>query len=105
MSDTRFVLIGVALIFAGFVVLGAFGQQHYNLIIQAQEFGECFEYKDGTEVEADCSVAMQDRAAFFGLVLALVGAGVFFLIKGIRGKWDQNVKPEDAVGPGSSFPS
>jgi len=25
-----------------------------------------------------------------------------FLIKGVRGKWDNDVKPEDMVGPGGS---
>jgi hypothetical protein len=37
---------------------------------------------------------------FFGLVVSLIGAGIFALIKGVRGKWDQDVKPEDMVGPG-----
>jgi len=39
---------------------------------------------------------------FLGLVLALVGAGIASLVKGARGKWDQDVKPEDMVGPSSS---
>lgn len=105
MSDTRFTLIGVALVFAGFLVFGIFGQQHYNLSIQAQEFSTCFEFKDGEQIEVDCQVATQDKVVFFALVIGLITSGIFFLIKGIRGKWDQDVKPEDAVGPSSSFPS
>jgi len=31
--------------------------------------------------------------------MALVGAGIVSLVKGVRGKWDQDVKPEDMVGP------
>ena len=31
------------------------------------------------------------------------GRRIFSIIKGIRGTWDQNVKPEDMVGPGNSF--
>lgn len=105
MSDIRFTLIGVALVFAGFIVLGVFGSHYYNLVIQAQDLGKCFEYKDGTETEVDCDMVYQYRSAFFGLVVALIGAGVFFLVKGVRGKWDQDVKPEEKVGPDSSFPS
>jgi hypothetical protein len=105
MSDTRFTMLGIALIFAGFLVLGIFGQHHFELAIQAQEFGECFEYKDGAQTEVDCNVVMQDRAAFFALVLGLIGAGIFFLVKGVRGKWDQDIKPQDKLGPDTSFPS
>lgn len=105
MSDTRFTLIGIGLIFAGFLVFGVFGQPHYNFAIQAQEFGDCFDYVDGKQVEVSCNNAMQDRISFFALVIGIIGAGVFFLIKGIRGKWDQDVKPQDKVGPDSSFPS
>jgi hypothetical protein len=33
----------------------------------------------------------------------LIICGIIAMIKGIRGTWDQDVKPEDMVGPGSSF--
>lgn len=105
MSDIRFTLIGIGLIFSGFVILGVFGQDHYNFAIQSQEFGDCYKFVDGEQVEVSCSAVMQDRTLFFGLVLGLIGVGVFFLIKGVRGKWDQDVKPQDKVGPDSSFPS
>jgi len=36
------------------------------------------------------------------LVMGLVGAGIVSLVKGARGKWDQDVKPEDMVGPSNS---
>ena len=39
---------------------------------------------------------------FLGLVMAFVGAGIVSLVKGARGKWDQDVRPEDMVGPGNS---
>jgi hypothetical protein len=105
MSDIRFTLIGVGLVFAGFIVLGVFGQDHYNFAIQEREFGDCFTYEDGKQVEVRCNERMQDRAIFFGLVLSIIGAGIFFLVKGVKGKWDQDVKPQDKVGPDSSFPS
>lgn len=104
LSDIRFVLVGIAFIFAGFIILGIFGQIYYDYTIQAQEFGECFEYKDGTQIPVSCDIVMQDRTAFFGLVVALIGAGIFFLVKGVRGRWDQDVKEQDKVGPDTSFP-
>lgn len=105
MSDIRFILVGSASIFAGFLVLFILGQIYYDFALQAQEFGECFEYKDGRQIPVNCDIVMQDRTAFFGLVVALVGAGIFLLVKGIRGRWDQDVKEQDKVGPGTSFPS
>lgn len=105
MSDTRLILLGVALVFAGFLILGIFGQQYYNLSIQAQEFGDCYEFEDGKKTEIDCNIVAQNKSVFFALVLGLIGVGVFFLIKGVRGKWDQDVKPQDMAGPGKSFPS
>lgn len=105
MSDTRFTLIGIGLIFAGFLVLGIFGGHHYNLAVQSQELGQCFEYNDGMEVEIDCEAAAQDRVLFFAIVAGLIGGGVFFLVKGVRGRWDQDVKQQDKLGPDSSFPS
>jgi len=32
-------------------------------------------------------------------VIALIGCGIVSLFKGVRGKWDQDVKPEDMLGP------
>ena len=40
---------------------------------------------------------------FFALVGILITCGIIAMIKGIKGTWDQDVKPEDMVGPGSSF--
>ena len=33
----------------------------------------------------------------------MIICGIASLLKGIKGKWDQNVKPEDMVGPSGSF--
>ena len=98
-------MIGIVFIFAGFLIFGIFGQQHYNLTIQSEEFGDCYNFDDGKQIKIDCNVATQDKMIFLGTVVIVIGLGIFFLIRGIRGKWDQDVKPEDAVGPGSSFPS
>lgn len=106
MSDTRLTMIGIALIFSGFLIFGIFGPKYYNIAIQAQEFGDCYEFSDdGKQTKIDCQIALQNQILFVGLVIGLIGLGIFFLIKGVKGKWDQSVKPEDKVGPGSSFPS
>ena len=103
MSDTRFTLIGIGLIFAGFIVLGIFGSDYVVSSIEAEEFEECFEYfEDSPPVKVDCEVKLQDKTLFFSLVISLIGVGIISLIKGVKGKWDQDVKPEDMVGPGGS---
>ena len=102
MSDTRFTLIGVGLIFAGFIVLGVFGNQFFDATVESQEFDDCYEYfEDKPPVQISCDVAIQDKTAFFGLVIGLIAAGIFSLIKGVRGSWDQKVRPEDMLGPGA----
>ena len=101
MSDTRFTLIGVALIFAGFLVLGVFGSQYNSTTIESQEFGDCYEYfEDKPPQKINCDLELFDKSLFFVLVIGLIAAGIISLIKGIKGNWDQKIKPEDMVGPG-----
>ena len=100
MSDTRFTMLGIGLIFAGFIILGIFGTAYFDATIEAEEFETCFEYSDDSPpVEVSCDAKLQNKVMFLGLVMAFVGAGIVSLIKGVRGKWDQDVKPEDMVGP------
>src|SRR3990172_3101581 len=73
---------------------------YFDATIQAEEFGDCFEYfDDRPPVQVECEVKLQDKMMFSGLVIGLVGAGVVSLVKGVKGRWDQDVKPEDMVGP------
>lgn len=100
MSDTRFTMLGIGLIFAGFILV-IFGTVYFDPIIEIQEFENCFEYfEDMPPVPIDCDIKLQGKIMFTGLVFALVGAGIAALIKGVKGRWDQDVKPEDMVGPG-----
>ena len=100
MSDIRFIMIGVALIFAGFVILGGFGENYRAATLESNEFGICYEYsKDKVPVEIDCSLKIFDQTLFFALIMGFVGAGVVALVKGVKGNWDNKVKPEDMVGP------
>ena len=103
MSDTRFIILGIGLIFAGIIVLSVFGAQFNEITIQ-DEFRECYEYHDNAPpTKIDCDIAFQSKLIIFGVVILLIIFGIASLVKGIKGKWDQHVKPEDMVGPNSSF--
>ena len=103
MSDTRFIILGIVLIFAGIIVLSVFGGQFNEITIQ-DEFRECYEYHDDAPpTKIDCDIAFQSKLIIFAIVTLLVICGITSLLKGMKGKWDQNVKPEDMVGPGGSF--
>ena len=100
MSDMRFTIIGIGLIFAGFIVLGIFGSQYQTASIESNEFGTCYEYfEDRPPQEINCSFKLFDQTVFFALVIGLIGAGIIALIKGVRGDWDNKVNPADMVGP------
>ena len=103
MSDTRFIILGVGLIFAGIIVLTVFGAQSDEITLQ-EEFRECYEYHaDAPPTEIDCDIIFQNKMIIFAIVVLLITSGIASLVKGIRGRWDQNVKPEDMVGPNRSF--
>ena len=100
-SDTRFIMVGVALVFAGFIVLGVFGGSFVSGTVEQTQFGDCYDYSDEREpVPVSCDQLLQEKSLFFALVLALIGAGIASLVKGVRGRWDQDVRPEDMLGPG-----
>lgn len=101
MSDTRLTIAGIGLVFAGFIVLGVFGGQYSGPSIEAEEFGDCHVYSaDAPPVKVPCEDAIGSQSAFFALVVGLIAAGVGALVLGVRGRWDQKVRPEDMVGPG-----
>ena len=103
MSDTRFIILGIGLIFAGFIVVGVFGAQYFGPTIEAEQFGDCYEYfDDKPPVPVDCENLLQGKIMIVGFVVGLILAGILSLIKGAKGSWDQNVKPEDIVGPGGN---
>jgi len=103
MSDTRFIILGAGLVFTGIIFLSIFGNQSAELIVQ-EEFSQCFEYHDDIPpTEIDCDIAFQNKMIIFAIVAVLIICGIASLVKGIRGRWDQDVKPEDMVGPNRSF--
>ena len=42
----------------------------------------------------------QEKTLLFLGVAVIIGSGIFSLIKGVKGTWDQDVKPEEMLGPG-----
>ena len=100
MSDIRFIMIGVLLVFSGFLVLSIFGENYQASSIEASEFENCVDFSEDKEpVPINCSEKMFEQNAFFGLVIVLIAAGILALVKGVKGDWDSKVKPEDMVGP------
>ena len=103
MTDTRFIILGVGLIFTGIIVLTVFGPQFDEITLQ-EEFRDCYEYHtDAPPTEIDCNIAFQNKMIIFAIVALLTACGIASLVKGIKGRWDQDVKPEDMVGPSGSF--
>ncbi len=101
MSDIRFIIIGIVLVFVGFIILGTFGHNYQASTLESNEFDTCYEYSENNPpVEISCSFKIFDQTLFFVLVMGFVGAGIIALVKGVKGDWDNKVKPEDMVGPG-----
>ena len=102
-SDTRFIILGVGLIFSGIILLSIFGSQSAEISLQ-EGFSKCYEYHDDSPpTEIDCDTASENKMIIFAITALLTVCGIVSLVKGIKGRWDQDVKPEDMVGPGSSF--
>ncbi len=62
MSDIRFTLIGIGLIFVGFIVLGVFGSQYAVSTLEAEHVGDCFEYfEDKPPIPVSCEIKFLDK--------------------------------------------
>ena len=99
MSDTRFTILGIGLVFAGFLILGVFGGNFQKSNIEMAEFGDCYDYSQEIPTPINCSYKIFDQSIFFAIVIAIIAGGAIALVKAIKGKWDSQVKPEDMVGP------
>jgi len=101
MSDIRFIMIGVAALSIGFIVMALFGTQYQDITIQTKEFSECYDFTDeNLPVKIDCDKELQERNFIFAIVIGILIGGGVALFKGIRGTWDNDVKPEEMLGPG-----
>ena len=101
MSDMRFIMIGIVLVFVGFIILGVFGHNYQASTLESNEFETCFKYStDNPPVEINCSLKVIDQILLFVLIIGFIGAGIIALIKGVKGNRDSKIKPDDMVGPG-----
>ena len=101
MSDIRFVMIGIVVITAGFIILGVYGSEYTEITVQTNEFTTCYEYSSNNiPIEIDCQEILQNKTMLIIGIAAIIGTGILLLVKGVRGTWDQDVKPEEMLGPG-----
>ncbi len=106
MSDIRFVMIGIVVLSVGFIVMAIFGTQYQDITIQTKEFSECYDYTDeNVAVEVDCDKQLQNRNLMFVVVIGVLAVGGISLVRGIKGTWDNDVKPEEMMGPGGDTKS
>ena len=85
--------------FVGFVVGGSANSTYSQFVVQQQNFDDCFDYSSGVEVHVKCSDKSLDYILYLGFALGLLGIGGVIIFKGIRGKWDHDVKDSDMLGP------
>lgn len=99
MSDIRLIMIGAVIVFAGFVVGGITSSGYAQFAIQQENFDECFDYSSGVAVHVKCSDKSYDHMLYLILSFGLLGTGGIVIFKGIRGKWDNDVKDNEMLGP------
>ena len=101
MTDMRFIMIGLVTITVGFIVLGVFGEQYTEITVQTKEFSECYDYpEDQPPVKIECNSQVHDKNILFVIVIGIIAGGSIALFKGVKGSWDQDIKPGEMVGPG-----
>jgi uncharacterized membrane protein len=98
-SDIRLIMLGSLIIFAGFYIAGMAGSLYTKISIQKNQFDDCYDYSSGTAVHVNCTQKEQDALLYLGLALGIIGGGGYIIFKGIKGKWDQNVKSDEMLGP------
>ncbi len=102
MSDIRLIMIGAVIIFAGFVVASFANAGYSQYALQQQNFDDCYDYSTGVAVHVKCSDKNYDHMLYLVLTFVLLGIGGFVMYKGVRGKWDHDVKDNEMLGPGNS---
>ncbi len=99
LSDIRLIMLGSVIIFAGFMVGGIRSSYYAQFVIQANQFDDCYDYSTGNQVKVKCSDVTQESFLYLLLSITLIGIGGVIIFKGIKGKWDQNVKNDEMLGP------
>ena len=96
MSDIRFIIIGIILIFSSIMLLEIFGYDYQTANIENREFSDCHRYSNSKEtVLVSCDNMSFEIILFFTIVLTLIFLRIASLIKGIKGNRDSKVNPEE----------
>jgi hypothetical protein len=92
-------MIGAVVIFVGFVVGGIGNSNYAQYAVQQQNFDDCIDYSSGIVIHVKCSDKSYDHMLYLSLSFVTLGIGGFVMYKGIRGKWDHDVKDSEMLGP------
>jgi hypothetical protein len=92
-------MIGSVIIFAGFYVASLEGSQYRQMAMQAGQFDDCYDYSTGVAIRVSCVQVEHDTLLYLALALSLIGTGGYVIFRGIKGRWDQNVKSDEMLGP------
>jgi hypothetical protein len=92
-------MAGAVIIFVGFMLGGMTNSNYAQFAVQQENFDECFDYSSGVAVHIKCSEKNQDHLLYLALSLGVLGIGGIVIFKGIRGKWDNDVKDNEMLGP------
>ena len=80
-SDTRFIILGIGLVFSGIIFLSVFGGQSSEISLQ-EGFSKCFEYHDDSPpTEIDCDAASENKMIIFAFTAFLITCGIVSLVK------------------------
>ena len=98
-SDIRLIMGGAVIIFVGFMLGGMVNSNYAQFAVQQQNFDECYDYSTGIAIHVKCSEKNQDYLFYLALSIGVLGAGGIVVFKGIKGKWDHDVKDDEMLGP------
>lgn len=99
MGDIRLIMVGSLIVFAGLYVASMAGSEYSQVSMQATQFDDCYDYSSGTAIHVNCTQVERDALLYLVLALSLIGGGSYIIFRGIKGKWDQNVKSDEMIGP------
>jgi hypothetical protein len=92
-------MLGSMIIFGGLIYGGMKASEYSDFTVQKQNFDDCYDYSSGNTIQVNCDQKEQEKYSYFMISLAIIGLGVFIIIKGIRRNWDQSVKNDEMLGP------
>ncbi len=99
MSDIRLVMVGSVILFGGFYVASMGGSQYSQMAMQSTQFDDCYDYSTGTAIHVSCTQVEHEALLYLAFAFSVIGGGGYVIFRGIKGRWDQNVKNDEMLGP------